>query len=207
MQKLLLIAIFLAPLTSLASPYIGLEYGFGFHKSQFNANFSDGVTLKPEFDYGIVSATSGFSFNEKWAAELSYSQYKISESRKDISVDTPGLYFDKEWDASMNVKQVELSSVYTLALDGQWSARLKTGVTYNQYRAKSRKTDNQNVNGEELSEVLLSHKLEENHFGGVIGGAIVYDFSPMLSLGASINHQMDKFNAMTSLNLMTRYYF
>lgn len=195
-------------LPTFAAPYIGLEFGFGLSSNDFRPAFDDGVILDPEFDYGIATATTGFSFTDNWAVEISYSQYKLSEYRQTVHVvDTEGYYDDEEWDSSLNVKQVEFAPVYRYSFDSRWSGSLKAGVTYSQYRGKYTHTETWGPSDGLTLDVLSHQDIEESRIGGVLGGSIEYMMWPQMSLGMSVKYQVDGYSELTQFNLLSRYYF
>ncbi|MFM2587647.1 AcfA family outer membrane beta-barrel protein [Vibrio sp. TBV020] len=64
-----------------ASPYLGLEYGYNSTDHDYKTNFApDNVVLAPSSEDGVFNAFAGYSFNEKWALEFGYYQYDLDNS-------------------------------------------------------------------------------------------------------------------------------
>jgi len=215
MKKTLLAVLMVSPLSVMAAPYVGLEYGYGSVDHDFEPQFAaDNVALNPELGEGITNIFIGYTFNESWALELGYSQYELDDSRSNdlgvISINGQDYWQEMDWDSSIKAKQISLAPVYTYAMDDKWSLKFKAGVTYTQYKSKAGKYEELELLTNDDVEInnTLSHRSQStNEWGGVAAFGTEYKVWPQLTIGANVKYQVDSYANVTSFNLSTAYYF
>ncbi|WP_390242639.1 AcfA family outer membrane beta-barrel protein [Vibrio sp. R78045] len=215
MKKILLAALIISPLPAMATPYVGVEYGYGSVNHDFEPQFAaDNMALNPDLDDGIATAFVGYAFNESWALELGYSQYELDDSRSNdlgiVSVDGKDYWQEMDWDSSIKTKQISLAPVYTYAMDDKWSVKFKAGVTYTQYQSKAGKYEELEllINDDvEINNMLSHHSQSTNEWGGMIAFGTEYEVLPQLSIGANVKYQADSYANTASFNVSTAYYF
>jgi len=215
MKKILLTALIVSPLSAMAAPYVGVEYGYGSVDHDFEPQFAaDNVALNPELDDGIASAFVGYAFNDSWSLELGYSQYELDDGRSNglgvVSVNGQDYWQEMDWDSSIKAKQISLAPVYTYAMDDKWSLKFKAGVTYTQYKSKVGKYEELEllINDDVEINNTLSHRSQStNEWGGMIAFGTEYKVLPQLSIGANVKYQVDSYANATSFNVLTAYYF
>ncbi|MGY3572305.1 AcfA family outer membrane beta-barrel protein [Vibrio paucivorans] len=198
-----------------ASPYLGLEYGYGTTNHDYNANFaSDNIALDPSNEEGVFGAFAGYSFNEKWAIEFGYNQYELDDGRSQYNgtVPLPGgeYHQETEWDASVKAKQFTLAPVYTHAFNDKWTMKVKAGLTYTQYTTSQSKEEEFELvtnDDNEFTNTLVHEKKDFNEVGGVVAVGAEYAILPQLTLGANAKYQLDSFANTASLNVSITYYF
>lgn len=215
MKKTLLAVLLISPISATAAPYIGLEYGFGSVDHDYEPQFSaDNVTLNPDLEENFTGILVGYAFNDTWAIELGYQQYELEDSRSSNLgvVDRNGQNYTHEmdWDSSIKAKQFSLTPVYTFAMNGKWSLKLKAGVTYTEYKSNASKSEELELvtnDDVEINNSLSYQAASTKEWGGLVAVGTEYKVLPQLSVGANVKYQIDSFANAASLNVSTAYYF
>lgn len=216
MKKILLAALVVCSFSAISAPYIGVEYGFGTTNHDVETKFKEGADIKldPELEDGIFSGYIGYSINQTWAIEFGYSQFDLDDSHsKNLGIVTQGgkdYFHEKDWDASIKVKQFIVAPVFTYALNEKWLTKFKLGLTYTRYKIHSSLDDefewvlNDDV---EKNQRLESYSDSSNEVGGLFSAGAEYQILPQLTLGANVKYQFDSFADTASVNVGTTYYF
>lgn len=198
-----------------ASPYVGLEYGFGSVSHDNKVKFSDSKVLDPKLDGGILNGYLGYSFNSTWSIELGYSQFDlddgISENKGLVTGNDGNTYlYEVDWDASIKAKQLSLTPVYTQKINNKWSLKYKLGLTYTEYKSKQGIYEEYELitNDDIESTVPIVHEQsKQNKLGGLVSIGSEYEVIKDLAVGANIKYQFDSFAQTGSINIGATYYF
>lgn len=211
MKKFVFVALTACSFAASASPYLGLEYGFGTTSHDVKTVFNDdNITLEPKLEDGIFGGFLGYSVNPSWAIELGYSQFELDASQSVHKGIANGYIKEWEWDSSIHAKQWSIAPVYTHALNSKWTTKLKAGLTYTQYKANAGKYEEQELianDDVETSKTLAHSSQSTNEVGALVAIGTEYAILPQLTLGANVKFQLDSYANTTSFNIGTTYYF
>lgn len=215
MKKILLPLLVTCSFSAAAAPYVGVEYGMGTTTHDFQPAFNaDNVQLDPKQEDGIASGFVGYAFNDAWALELGYSQFELSDSHSKYlgmtTVNGQVYTHELDWDSSVDAKQISLLPVYTYELNEKWSAKLKAGLTYTQYKASAGKYEEfELVANDDIEHgKTLSHTSSTtDSVGALVSAGVEYRILSRLAIGANAKYQTDSFASTASFNIGTTYYF
>ncbi|MGD1463191.1 AcfA family outer membrane beta-barrel protein [Vibrio harveyi] len=213
MKKTVLTILAASSFSVAAAPYVGLEYGFGTTDHDFEPSFqADGVNLNPELEDGIFGGFIGYSINDSWAVELGYNQFDLDDSRSrfDSFDSSTGIKKEMEWDSSIKAKQITLAPVFNYTLNQKWSAKMKAGLTYTQYKAHEGKyleTENELTDHESSVAQGPVIKHDTNEVGAILSIGAEYKIFPQLTIGANAKYQLDSYANTASINVGSTYYF
>ncbi len=215
MKKTLVAMLVMGAFSVTASPYVGLELGYGVADHDEKTSFdADSISLEPELDSGIITGFVGYSLNDKWALEVGFSQYELEEDyTKPLgvkSIDGEPYIHTLDWDSSIKVKQFYLAPVYNYELSERWLLKFKAGVTYTQYDSSYGKYEEFELVANEDVEInnTLQYKSEDfNKVGAMASIGAEFKVLPQLTLGANAKIQADSFANTSSFNISTTYHF
>nr|WP_086939755.1 AcfA family outer membrane beta-barrel protein [Thaumasiovibrio occultus] len=213
MKRIVLALLATCSFSSVASPYVAIEYGIGSSDHDVEPVL-DGKQLNPELDEGIMGVTLGYALSDQWALELGYSQFDLdvgsSQRLPNQTIDGKDYMVEKEWDASISAKQLSIAPVYTYHLNNLWRAKFKAGLTYTQYEESSHVGEeyewvlNDDV---EFDKALGGYSKTSNELGALVGVGVEYQLLRQVTIGANVKYQLDAYSNTASANLSASYYF
>jgi len=211
MKKTLLLTSLFIALPAVSAPYVGLELGAtsigGDAKNEFTSN---SLGLDSDTSDTTISAFIGYQFDKHWALELGYRQFELEDS---LSSDTPisdTVYSEKEWEESVEVKQILLMPVYSYHLNEKWKLKGGVGVTYTKYEQSSEYSyEEETIYDEDVigSETSQSERTEQQQWGGIASVGVEYNITSKLSVGAAAKYHVDSYADSLSLSISTIYSF
>lgn len=225
MKKIFLPLLATSAFNATATPYVGLEYGFASVDHSFqpvleaNSVVNGDVlvkTLDPSMDEGMFSGFIGYQLTDKFALELGYSQFTLSDEQGSLphftNTDAPNQAFVREnkWDAELESQSFSLVGVLSHPLTNTVTAKAKAGLTYTQYQSSaSAYIENENKFDQDLPNTgIVSYPHEtHNEFGGLMALGAEFFVMPKLALTANVKYQFDGFANTLSGHLGASYYF
>jgi accessory colonization factor AcfA len=216
MKTIPLYALALCAFPTFAAPYVGVGYALGYAQQDQNIRFNEQPSSKldPNLEDGITSLFAGYTLSPSWAIELGYRQYDLDDSHTanlgTVNQGGKDYYHSKEWDASVDAKQVYLAPVWRYQLSEKWQGQIKAGLTYTQYQA-SQSLDNEleliTNDDIEINNRLEHQSKDHNQFGGLVSVGVAYQLMPQWFVGGDVQYQADSFAQVTAINIATRYRF
>lgn len=215
MRKIFPALLIVTSFTSLAGPYVGVEYGVVTLTEEKNIRFDpDGVVLNPEPDMGLLKLQLGYQLDENWALELGYSQYSVKDKHASdmnlVQLDDGNLYLhQRQWDASIKARQLSLSPVYHIKLSNKWRMKLKGGVSYTQYQTNLKDSLQFSAveKGSDINQVRYSASEDTRKYGGLLALGADYYLYPQWMIGGSAVYQKDSYMSSITFNLTSSYQF
>ena len=211
MKKVLLAAISTASFTAAAAPYVGVEYGIGTSRHDFQPKVTVGTgantqtrALNPKLDEGILGGFLGYSLTDSIAIELGYSQFDSSDDHETPHSNMNGVWTERNWESSVDAKSVTLSAAFSHKFTDSITAKAKAGLAYTQYATHYHVHDEL---GELNMPTLAAYSNKTNEIGAMVSVGAEYFVLPQLSFGANVKYQFDSFAQTATFNLGSSYYF
>ncbi|EHN70423.1 AcfA family outer membrane beta-barrel protein [Aliivibrio fischeri] len=211
MKKYLFLLMAATSTTTIAAPYVGLEYGLTNMSHDYSTTFSnDNVSLTPDDSSSAFGGFVGYRFNE-FGLELGYKKFESDDSRSQmLKSDKVGYTKEREWDADLDATQFTFKPVYFYNINDKVQLKTGLGLTYTQYKFDSSANteyENDLTDHEFTQDYVAGDSKSESVFGGIASVGIEYMVIPNLALGASASYQVDSVANSTSFMLSSAYYF
>ncbi|MGR5464456.1 AcfA family outer membrane beta-barrel protein [Photobacterium damselae] len=217
MKKILLGSLFaLTSVSSVAGPYVGLEYGVLQSSHNYETSFEKDIRVAPEKSSSIYGGFIGYKFDQ-FGVELGYRQFSLDGSReleKWGSVPNqphPVPYsVETNWDTKLDVKQIKLQPVYFHTLTTKLNLKLGLGVTYTQYDYSAstyKEYDFEPYDYETREPLPGGEQRDTAAFGASASIGLQYQLPYRFSLGVGVDAYADHIMNAVNVNINTVYEF